>query len=58
MKAIVVPYASKRIFIDIGSSTVKVYLHQKEKVEMLFTRSIPFKEGFDAKSGLPCEVGL
>lgn len=42
----------KRIFVDVGSSTVKVYKHNENSPKLLFSRSIPFKEGFDPEIGI------
>jgi len=41
----------KKILIDIGSSTVKVYI-AKENQKLYYTHSIPFRKGFDPKQGL------
>lgn len=42
----------KKILIDIGSSTIKVYTHSKEALTLLVQRSIAFKEGFDPEGGI------
>jgi len=43
----------KKLIIDIGSSTVKVYsLSTQEKLNLLETKSFNFKEGFDPKLGI------
>src|SRR3989344_2628284 len=39
-----------RILLDIGSSTVKVYKH--EGVELIATKSIPFKKNFTPEVGI------
>lgn len=46
-------FSGEKIFIDVGSSTTKVYHSQKPgSVKLLFTKSISFKEGFDLKTGI------
>lgn len=40
-----------RVLLDIGSSTVKVY-KQNEGVELMATKSIPFKKNFTPESGI------
>ncbi len=42
----------KRILIDIGSSTIKVYSVQNERVLLLDSHSISFKNGFDPVRGI------
>lgn len=42
----------KEILIDIGSSTIKTYIHSKENLKLLIQRSIPFKDGFDPEGGI------
>ncbi len=42
----------EKIFIDIGSSTIKVYTHSTKALGLLVQRSIPFKEGFDPEGGI------
>jgi exopolyphosphatase/pppGpp-phosphohydrolase len=43
----------KKILIDVGSSTVKVYKQlDEESVELLFTKSIGFKTGFEPEKGI------
>ncbi len=41
-----------KILIDIGSSTIKVYKHSLEKLNLLVQRSINFKEEFDPEGGI------
>lgn len=41
-----------KILIDIGSSTIKVYKHSLEKLNLLVQRSVYFKEGFDPEGGI------
>lgn len=43
---------NKKILIDIGSSTVKVYERTAESVTLSFTRSIPFKKEVDPLKGI------
>lgn len=43
---------SKRVFIDIGSSTVKVYESQGGCLTLNFNQSIPFKDGFTEEKGI------
>lgn len=33
--------------IDIGSSTIKIYKHFQEKLNLLIQRNIHFKDGFN-----------
>ena len=40
------------ILVDVGSSTIKVYKNTKQDVEILFQKSIPFKDGFDPEGGI------
>lgn len=47
--------SSKRILIDVGSSTVKVYKNGTSSPKLIFSKSIPFKEGFDPDNGLTSE---
>ncbi|MDD3156264.1 MAG: hypothetical protein PHP14_02460 [Candidatus Pacebacteria bacterium] len=42
----------KRILIDVGSSTVKVYKLDDEILSLVLQKSIPFKNGFDNQKGL------
>ncbi len=41
----------KNYYIDLGSSTIKVYCYEKE-LKLLEEQSIYFKNGFDAKKGI------
>ena len=41
-----------KIYIDLGSSTVKVYLYTNKKLELIESKSFHFKEGFDPDSGI------
>lgn len=43
---------NKRLLIDVGSSTVKVYEQAPLLVSLLLTRSIPFKTEFDPAKGV------
>ena len=43
---------NKKIIVDIGSSTVKIYKQDSSGLNLLFTRSIAFKEGFDSVKGI------
>ncbi|MCK4634352.1 MAG: hypothetical protein KAT37_00585 [Candidatus Aenigmarchaeota archaeon] len=45
----------EKIAIDVGSSSVKVYKIKKERTELLFVRSIFFKDGFDPEIGIAKE---
>ncbi len=47
--------AEEKIFIDIGSSTVKVYRGRGEGTEHVLSRSIPFKKDFAPESGVSDE---
>ena len=42
----------KKILIDIGSSTIKVYKYSEGILKSLVQRSIPFKDGFDPEAGI------
>ena len=42
----------KKILIDIGSSTIKVYISDGERCVLDMTKSIAFKEGFDPEKGI------
>ena len=42
----------QKILIDVGSSTVKVYLFTDEKVHLVSAATLGLKEGFDAKKGV------
>lgn len=42
----------KKILVDIGSSTVKVYGFDGQKPELLETKSLPFREDFSAHKGI------
>ena len=41
----------KNYYIDLGSSTIKVYCYEKE-LELLEEHSIYFKNDFDAEKGI------
>lgn len=43
---------NKKLLIDIGSSTVKVYEQTSKTVSLLLSRSIPFKTDFDPAKGI------
>ena len=43
---------SSQILIDIGSSSVKCYRFDGQKLELFLTKSIPLKDGFDPEVGL------
>lgn len=43
---------NKKLLIDIGSSTVKVYEKTSDSVSLLLARSIPFKTDFDPVKGI------
>lgn len=43
---------TKQIRIDVGSSTVKVYKYELETLELITTKSIHFKDGFDPSFGI------
>lgn len=43
---------NKKLLIDIGSSTVKVYEQDSLSVSLLLARSIPFKTDFDPLKGI------
>jgi len=45
----------EKVYIDIGSSTVKVYEFADNKLKLLETKSFRFKEGFDSDSGISAE---
>src|SRR5690606_35956536 len=45
----------QKILVDAGSSTVKVYKVVKDKPELLFQKSIHFKDGFSHEQGLSPE---
>ncbi len=41
------------MIIDVGSSTIKVYgIASGKSIRQLFTRSVPFKVGFDQRAGI------
>ena len=42
----------KQLYIDIGSSTVKIYSVLGSNVELLETKSLPFKKSIDPEVGL------
>lgn len=42
----------KTVYIDVGSSTVKVYIHQDKETILVETKSLPFKREIDAETGL------
>lgn len=46
---------NKKILIDVGSSTIKIYLLAGKKHELLFTKSISFKKDFDPNKGISIE---
>lgn len=46
---------NKRVYIDIGSSTVKVYESQNGNIAPHFSQSIPFKDGFTEEKGITDE---
>ncbi|GIW66471.1 MAG: hypothetical protein KatS3mg095_0369 [Candidatus Parcubacteria bacterium] len=41
-----------KILLDIGSSTIKVYKYENNKLAQLLQRTIFFKEGFDPEGGI------
>lgn len=43
---------NKKLLIDVGSSTVKVYEQTSPSVSLLLARSIPFKTEFDPTKGI------
>lgn len=45
----------KKIFIDAGSSTVKIYFWQDGKLDLALQKSITFKDGFDPAVGISNE---
>lgn len=45
----------KRILIDIGSSTIKVYSADNGTVILIESHSVPFKNGFDPQKGISDE---
>lgn len=45
----------KKIFIDVGSSTVKIYFWQDGKLDLASQKSITFKDGFDPAVGVSKE---
>ncbi|GBD34795.1 hypothetical protein HRbin35_00546 [bacterium HR35] len=42
----------KKILLDVGSSTIKVYKYGENKLEQLFQRTIFFKDRFDPEGGI------
>jgi len=42
----------KQLYIDIGSSTVKIYSVLDSNVDLLETKSLPFKKSIDPEVGL------
>ena len=42
----------KKVLIDVGSSTIKVYTRSDQSLDQLVQRSVPFKEGFDPEGGI------
>ena len=42
----------KQLYIDIGSATVKIYSVLDSNVELLETKSLPFKKSIDPEVGL------
>jgi len=42
----------KKILVDIGSSTIKVYTYSEGILKQLIQRSIPFKDEFDPEGGI------
>lgn len=44
------------IFVDIGSTTIKVYRSNGKDLEVVSQKSIPLKEGFDAHVGLSSDI--
>jgi len=44
--------SKKKILLDVGSSTIKCYEKDGEKLKVLFKRTINFKEGFDPEGGI------
>jgi len=42
----------KKILIDVGSSTVKVYKYFDNNLSLVLQRSLYFKEGFDPEGGI------
>lgn len=47
--------AKNKILVDVGSSSVKVYELSGSKPNLLYTRSIHFKSGFDQNAGISKE---
>ncbi|MCX7928543.1 MAG: hypothetical protein N2558_02560 [Patescibacteria group bacterium] len=45
----------KKIILDVGSSTIKVYKYSGKKLNLLLQRSIFFKENFDPEGGISPE---
>jgi len=46
---------NEKIVIDVGSSSVKVYMIENGRAKLLFVRSIFFKDGFDPEIGIAKE---
>ncbi len=42
----------QKIFLDIGSSTIKCYRKENGQLDLFLTKSIPFKNGFDSRCGI------
>ncbi|GIW66569.1 MAG: hypothetical protein KatS3mg095_0467 [Candidatus Parcubacteria bacterium] len=42
----------KKFLLDIGSSTIKVYKYEENKLEQLLQRTIFFKDSFDPEGGI------
>lgn len=45
----------KKILLDVGSSTIKVYSYFNQKLNLVLQRSIFFKENFDPEGGISPE---
>jgi exopolyphosphatase/pppGpp-phosphohydrolase len=43
---------SKQLLLDIGSSSVKVYLYEDNKLTLLETNSFKFREGYNEETGI------
>ncbi|MEM5830370.1 MAG: hypothetical protein QXL82_02575 [Candidatus Aenigmatarchaeota archaeon] len=42
----------RKILIDVGSSTIKVYGYSNNKLTLLHQKSVHFKDGFDPQNGI------
>lgn len=42
----------KKVLIDVGSSTLKIYEARGSSLKLVITRSIPFKQDFDPEKGI------